>query len=138
MIQKLFWIKSTLSGECSCKVLIPILWISSMLRYPFIDHSSGGSIDGIITGIEKIISIIDNETKIIPGYGLLSNLDELQDYLHMLKVIRQQVETMVKNKKNLEEIIKSDITSDYDRVYSDSFINSGDFLAFVYNDIIHK
>lgn len=107
-------------------------------RYPFIDHSSGGSIDGIITGIEKIISIIDNETKIIPGHGLLSNLDELQDYLHMLKDIRQQVETMVKNKYNLEEIIKSDITSDYDIVYSDSFINSGDFLAFVYNDIIHK
>ena len=46
-------------------------------------------IDSIITGIEKIISIIDNETKIIPGHGLLSNLDELQDYLHMLKVIRQ-------------------------------------------------
>lgn len=107
-------------------------------RYPFIDHSSGGSIDGIITGIEKIISIIDNETKIIPGHGLLSNLDELQDYLHMLKDIRQQVETMVKNKYNLEEIIKSDITSDYDRLYSDSFINSGDFLAFVYNDIKHK
>ena len=47
-------------------------------------------IDSIITGIEKIISIIDNETKTIPGYGLLSNLDELQDYLHMLKVIRQK------------------------------------------------
>ena len=40
-------------------------------RYPFIDHSSGGSIDGIIKGIEKIISLIDNETKIIPGHGLL-------------------------------------------------------------------
>jgi len=53
-------------------------------------------IDSIITGIEKIISIIDNETKIIPGHELLSNLDELQDYLHMLKDIRQQVETMVK------------------------------------------
>jgi cyclase len=107
-------------------------------RYPFIDHSSGGSIDGIITGIEKIISIIDNETKIIPGHGLLSNLDELQDYLHMLKDIRQQVQTMIKNKYNLEEIINSDITSDYDKLYSDSFINSRDFLAFVYNDIIQK
>ena len=31
MIQKLVWIKSTLSGECSCKVLIPILWISSIV-----------------------------------------------------------------------------------------------------------
>jgi hypothetical protein len=53
-------------------------------------------IDSIITGIEKIISTIDNETNIIPGHEFLSNLDELQDYLHMLKDIRQQVETMVK------------------------------------------
>jgi len=104
-------------------------------RYPFIDHSSGGSIDGIITGIEKIISIIDNETKIIPGHGLLSNLGELQDYLIMLKDIRQQVLTMVNNGATLNEIIKSDITSTYDNLYSDSFINSGDFLGFVYNDV---
>ena len=106
-------------------------------RYPFIDHSSGGSIDGIITGIEKIISIIDNETKIIPGHGLLSNLGELQDYLIMLKDIRQQVLTMVNNGATLNEIIKSDITSKYDNLYSDSFINSGDFLGFVYNDVIN-
>jgi cyclase len=105
-------------------------------RYPFIDHSSGGSIDGIITGIEKIISIIDNETKIIPGHGLLSNLGELQDYLIMLKDIRQQVLTMVNNGATLNEIIKSDITSKYDNLYSDSFINSEDFLGFVYNDVI--
>ena len=105
-------------------------------RYPFIDHSSGGSIDGIITGIEKIISIIDNETKIIPGHGLLSNLGELQDYLIMLKDIRQQVLTMINNGATLNEIIKSDITSKYDNLYSDSFINSGDFLGFVYNDLI--
>lgn len=107
-------------------------------RYPFIDHSSGGSIDGIITGIEKIISIINNETRIIPGHGLLSNSEELQKYLMMLKDIRQQVQTMVNNGASLDEIIKSDITNNYDNLYSDSFINSEDFLGFVYNDIIYK
>jgi cyclase len=107
-------------------------------RYPFIDHSSGGSIDGIITGIEKIMSIINNETKIIPGHGLLSNLDELQDYLSMLKDIRKQVQTMVNNGSNLEEIIKSDITTNYDSLYSNSFVSSKDFLRFVYDDIVLK
>jgi cyclase len=107
-------------------------------RYPFIDHSSGGSINGIITGIEKIMSIINNETKIIPGHGLLSNLDELQDYLSMLKDIRKQVQTMVNNGSNLEEIIKSDITTNYDSLYSNSFVSSKDFLRFVYDDIVLK
>lgn len=107
-------------------------------RYPFIDHSSGGSIDGIITAIEKITSIIDNETKIIPGHGLIANIDDLQEYLVMLKDIRQQVQTMVNNGENLEQIIKSGITANYDSLYSDSFINSEDFLGFVYNDLKDK
>ncbi len=105
-------------------------------RYPLIDHSSGGSIDGLITGIEKIISTINNETKIIPGHGLLSNLGELQDYLIMLKDIRQQVLTMIDNGATFDDIIKSDITTKYDNLYSNSFITSEDFLGFVYKNMI--
>jgi hypothetical protein len=56
----------------------------------------------------------------------------------MLKDIRQQVQTMVNNGANLDEIIKSDITTNYDNLYSSSFINSEDFLGFVYNDIMYK
>ncbi len=105
-------------------------------RYPFIDHSSGGTIDGLITGIEKIISTINNETKIIPGHGLLSNLGELQDYLIMLKDIRQQVLTMIDNGATFDDIMKSDITTKYNNLYSDSFITSEDFLGFVYKNMI--
>ncbi|HEX2407016.1 MAG TPA: hypothetical protein VHJ38_07385 [Nitrososphaeraceae archaeon] len=54
----------------------------------------------------------------------------------ILKDIKQQVLTMVNNGFTLDKIIKSDITSKYDNLYSDSFINSGDFLGFVYNDVI--
>jgi predicted component of type VI protein secretion system len=50
-----------------------------------------------------------------PGHGLLSNLDELQDYLHMLKDIRQRVQTMINNESDLKEIINSNITAKYDR-----------------------
>jgi hypothetical protein len=56
----------------------------------------------------------------------------------MLKDIRQQVQIMINNDFTLEEIIKSDITSKYDSLYSDSFVNSKDFLGFVYNDFIRK
>jgi hypothetical protein len=56
----------------------------------------------------------------------------------MLKDIRQQVQTMVNNGASLDEIIESDITTNYDSLYSDNFINSEDFLGFVYNDMIYK
>jgi hypothetical protein len=56
----------------------------------------------------------------------------------MLKDIRQQVQIMVNNDENLEQIIKSGIAANYDSLYSDSFINSEDFLNFVYNDLKDK
>ena len=106
-------------------------------RYPFIDRSSGGSIDGLITGIEKTISLINDDTQIIPGHGPISNLHELQDYLHMLKDLRQQVQYMVNDGASLDQIVKSSIADNYS-LYSDSFISSEDFLGFVYNDLIRK
>jgi hypothetical protein len=56
----------------------------------------------------------------------------------MLQDIRQQVQIMVNNDATLNEIIKSDITIKYDNLYSDSFINSEDFLEFVYDNISNK
>src|SRR5215207_5959549 len=75
---------------------------------------------------EAIFKKIKGVKYILPGYtgGTLKN----PSY--------DQVLTMVNNGATLNEIIKSDITSKYDNLYSDSFINSGDFLGFVYNEVI--
>ena len=59
--------------------------------YPFIDYSSGGSIDGVIHGVEKVLAMIDDDTKIIPGHGPLSNRAELTAYRDMLRGIRDVV-----------------------------------------------
>lgn len=107
-------------------------------RYPFIDKSSGGSIDGIIKAVEKIITIADNKTKIIPGHGPVAYREQLQDYLSMLKDIRQNVYEIIKAGATLNEIFQSNITLKYDYVYSDKFIDSKDFLEFVYNDLTKK
>ncbi len=104
-------------------------------RYPFIDQSSGGSIDGLIIGIEKIITIINNETKIIASHGSIANIDDLQEYLIVLKDTRQEVYKMISNDADLKQVINSNIAANYDSKYADSFINSEDFLGFVYNNL---
>ena len=73
--------------------------------------------------------------RVMDYYQTLMNY---KNYLHMLKDIRQQAQTMINNESDLEEIINSNITAKYDKLYSDTFINSGDFLTFVYNDLKHK
>ena len=60
------------------------------VRYvlPFIDQNNGGSLDGMIEATDKLASIINDETIIIPGHGELSNRDDLLNYRNMLVTIR--------------------------------------------------
>ena len=56
------------------------------VRYvlPFIDQNNGGSLDGMIEATDKLASIVNDETIIIPGHGELSNRDDLLNYRDML------------------------------------------------------
>ena len=60
------------------------------VRYvlPFIDQNNGGSLDGMIEATDKLASVINDETIIIPGHGELSNRDDLLNYRDMLVTIR--------------------------------------------------
>ena len=74
--------------------------------YPFIDYSTGGSIDGTIRAVEALLSDVDDQTIIVPGHGHpVSNKSELRDYSEMLVAIRDRVSALKRQKRNLEEII---------------------------------
>lgn len=83
-------------------------------KFPYIDTSSGGTIDGYIAGIQKAIMISDEKTIIIPGHGKISNKSELKPYLAMLKTLRDRVQVAIKKGKTLKEVIANDsITKEY-------------------------
>ncbi|OSY87679.1 metallo-beta-lactamase [Tenacibaculum holothuriorum] len=83
-------------------------------KFPYIDLNSGGSIDGYINGIKKMMLIADKDTKIIPGHGKVSNEKELESYLKMLVDLKISIENEIKEGKTLEEVKKnSQITKAY-------------------------
>jgi glyoxylase-like metal-dependent hydrolase (beta-lactamase superfamily II) len=83
-------------------------------KFPYIDTNSGGTIDGYIDGIQKAIMLSDNETKIIPGHGNISNKAALKPYLKMLKTLRSRVQAEIKKGKSLKEVVANkSITSEY-------------------------
>ncbi|MEP6691862.1 MAG: MBL fold metallo-hydrolase, partial [Gemmatimonadaceae bacterium] len=53
-------------------------------RYPFVDASSGGSLDGYVAVADMALALVNDQTKIIPGHGPLSNKAELKVYRDML------------------------------------------------------
>lgn len=84
-------------------------------KFPYIDLSSGGSIDGYIEGIKKMILLADDATIIIPGHGNVSNKAELKIYLEMLIEVRATIQKEIDKSKTLEEVTNNKaLTKKYD------------------------
>lgn len=73
--------------------------------FPFINISSGGSLDGMILSAEKLANMIDEDTKVIPGHGPLSNQAELREYGKMLAAAKERILKLIKAGKTMEEVI---------------------------------
>ena len=107
--------------------------------YPLIDISSGGSIDGLISSLQTISSLIDDETKVVSGHSEISNKTKVNALITMLKDVRQNVSQLIQNGESLEEIIASQPTSKYNEIYYDhSRLKPGDFVTMVYQSLTRK
>lgn len=103
--------------------------------YPFIDASSGGSLHGMIEGVNTILSMADEETLIIPGHGELSNRAELLAYRNMLMTVEAKVLTAIANGLSLEEYLASDPTADLDETWGVGFLSPEQFNTIVYTSV---
>jgi cyclase len=102
--------------------------------FPFIDVSAGGSIDGMIDGVEKAIAQLPADVKIIPGHGGVSNLDDVRAFVKMLKDTRAVVEDALKNKMTLAEMKEKKILDPWKK-YAGDFISEDAFLETLYNSL---
>ncbi|MFK5983003.1 MAG: MBL fold metallo-hydrolase [Flavobacteriaceae bacterium] len=105
--------------------------------YPFIDHESGGSLEGYYSALEKILMISDEYTKIIPGHGELATTQDVKKSLDMITLIWKRVNHHFINKKTVEEIIElNDFTLDFDEQgFGNGFITTEKFIRIVYKDL---
>ncbi|MFK8013483.1 MAG: MBL fold metallo-hydrolase [Marinicellaceae bacterium] len=73
--------------------------------FPYIDYSSGASLDGYIKAQKTVLARSDAETKIIPGHGPLANMKDLQASIDMLEDAKNMVSELVKAGKTEEQIL---------------------------------
>ena len=83
-------------------------------RYPFIDTSSGGTINGLIGAAEAVLAVADDDTRIIPGHGPLSDRSDLMAYRDMLVQIRDGVAQAIAEGKTLDETVAAGITDHFE------------------------
>jgi glyoxylase-like metal-dependent hydrolase (beta-lactamase superfamily II) len=104
--------------------------------YPFIDYSTGGSIDGMIKACEANLAAANNDTIIIPGHGQpVSNKAELQAFRDMLAAIRDNVAALKKRGKTRDETVAAKPTAAFDAKWGQFVIDPGFFTRLVYEGV---
>jgi glyoxylase-like metal-dependent hydrolase (beta-lactamase superfamily II) len=112
------------------------IWFNGL--YPFIDTDSGGSVAGVIAAVEKILSLADEETRIIPGHGSPGSRAGLQAYLDMLRTVRGRVQYLIGQGKSLEQIKALKPNADYDASLGNGFIKPDQFLEILYTSLTRE
>lgn len=103
--------------------------------FPFIDVSSGGRMDGMIASADRLLAIADEDTKIIPGHGALSNRAELQAYRDMLATARDRVGKLVAEGMDRDAVIAANPIADLDATWGGGFMKAAPWLGIVYDAI---
>jgi cyclase len=91
--------------------------------YPVMDVARGGTINGVIEGLNHIIDLAVPEfrseggTLVIPAYGRISDIADVAYYRDMTTILRDRIQDMVKKGMTLEQVKAAKPTADYDGRY---------------------
>tara|TARA_R100001143_G_scaffold63539_1_gene71476 strand:- start:4061 stop:5056 length:996 start_codon:yes stop_codon:yes gene_type:complete len=111
--------------------------------YPRFKPEYGGSIQGVIDALNRVIDIAvplfnqQGGTLIIPGHGHLANESDVVEYRDMLTIIRDRVRLAIDQGMSFEEVLAANLTLEYDGLYGH---DTGDwtthmFLEAVYDEL---
>jgi glyoxylase-like metal-dependent hydrolase (beta-lactamase superfamily II) len=106
--------------------------------YPYIDMSSGGSINGLIATLDQSLALMNETSMIIPGHGELCKKADVVKYRNRLADIRDKVSAALKKGKKPEELAGLDITNAYEAEWGKGFIKGKDFVMIVAADLKDK
>jgi cyclase len=106
--------------------------------YPLVDLSSGGSLSGVIRGVGRVLALIDDSTKVIPGHGRTRDKAALRAYHDMLATIRDRVRAQVVAGRTLEQILAAKPAADLDRTWGGGWIKADDFVRFAHADATRR
>lgn len=95
-------------------------------EYPIIDLKNGGSLQGVLEGLNRLRQMaipadhMENGTMIVPGHGRVSDVADLDIYHQMVTIVRDRLQDMIKRGMTLEQVKAAKPTRDYDPIYGHS------------------
>lgn len=105
------------------------------IQYPNVDRNNGGSVRGIIEGLNAVIAKSSANTKIVPGHGPVVDKTVIAANRDMIITIRDRVAALAAQGKSQEEVIASKPLADLDAKVQQAGTTGDRFLGQVYADI---
>ena len=115
-------------------------------RYPIVDLARGGTINGLIDALNRILEIavpefrLEGGTYMVPGHGRLTDSADVAYYRDMATIIRDRIQDAIKQGKTLDQIKDAKLTLDYDGIYgaTTGIWTTDMFIEAVYKSLTQK
>jgi glyoxylase-like metal-dependent hydrolase (beta-lactamase superfamily II) len=104
-------------------------------RYRNIDFAYGGSIDGMIRGVDELLNFAREDATIVPGHGPVGTKAMIRDYRQMLVVARDRIQKLKAAGKTEDEVVAAKPNADYDARYGLDERSNGNFVRVVYRSL---
>ena len=99
--------------------------------YPYIDASRGGGVNGFIAYLDKLLPVMDENSKVIPGHGEVATKADVKVFRDRLADMRNQVAAALKKGKKVEDIPAMGISDKYDAEWGKGFMKGKDYILFM-------
>jgi cyclase len=103
--------------------------------FPFVDTANGGSVSGMIAGVEKVLATAPADAKYIPGHGALCTADDVRAFVQLLKDTRALVEAGVKKNQTADQMKQAHVLAKYEDKYGKGFIKTDMWIDTLYADV---
>jgi cyclase len=100
--------------------------------FPAVYTQGGGNIRQLIVNLEKVVADIAADAKVVPGHGPLSTVDDLKNYITMLKETTSIVSDGIKKGITLEQLTRDKALAKYDALGSGGAQTTDQYLAMLY------
>ena len=106
-------------------------------RFPYVDLDSGGDVEGLIKHIEKLLTELPPDVKLIPGHGPLSDIDNLKTYHRTLVATTDLIRDQIEAGKSLDEIKAAGFAQKW-RSWGSGFISTERWIGIVHRSLTKK
>jgi glyoxylase-like metal-dependent hydrolase (beta-lactamase superfamily II) len=95
--------------------------------FPFVDHASGGSLEGMIEALGLVLATIDDDTQVVPGHGSLSNRAGVERSLEMLLGVRAAIAELLDQGMDVDAVVEADPTAPWNEEWGNGWLNPEQF-----------